>query len=33
MSADGGFIGPTAYSLSLYKGMSGFRGRAIYTPA
>lgn len=33
MSADGGFTGPTAYSLNDYKGMPGFRGRAMYTPA
>ncbi len=32
MSADGGFTGPTAYTLNDYKGMPGFRGRAMFTP-
>lgn len=32
MAADGGFTGPTAYSLYDYKGQPGFRGRAFFTP-
>ncbi|HYA16050.1 MAG TPA: amidohydrolase [Bryobacteraceae bacterium] len=32
MAADGGFTGPTAYSLYDYKGTPGFRGRAFFTP-
>src|SRR5579871_1576078 len=32
MFADGGFTGPTAYTLNDYKGMPGFRGRAMLTP-
>jgi predicted amidohydrolase YtcJ len=32
MTADGGFTGPTAYTLNDYKGMPGFRGRAMFTP-
>ena len=32
MSADGGFTGPTAWSLVDYKGQPGFRGRAFFTP-
>lgn len=33
MAADGGFTGPTAWSLVDYKGQPGFRGRAFFTPA
>jgi predicted amidohydrolase YtcJ len=33
MAADGGFTGPTAWSLVDYKGLPGFRGRAFFTPA
>ena len=32
MAADGGFTGPTAWSLVDYKGLPGFRGRAFFTP-
>ena len=32
MSADGGFTGPTAFTLNDFKGMPGFRGKAMYTP-
>ncbi|MBV8904387.1 MAG: amidohydrolase [Acidobacteriia bacterium] len=32
MAADGGFTGPTAWSLVDYKGQPGFRGRAFFTP-
>ncbi|HTR37053.1 MAG TPA: amidohydrolase [Bryobacteraceae bacterium] len=32
MPADGGFTGPTAWSLEDYKGQPGFRGRAFFTP-
>ena len=32
MAADGGFSGPTAWSLIDYKGQPGFRGRAFFTP-
>src|SRR5579871_2632487 len=32
MAADGGFTGPTAWSLMDYKGQPGFRGRAFFTP-
>lgn len=32
MFADGGFTGPTAWSLVDYKGQPGFRGRAFFTP-
>jgi predicted amidohydrolase YtcJ len=32
MPADGGFTGPTAWSLADYKGQPGFRGRAFFTP-
>lgn len=32
MAADGGFTGPTAWSLIDYKGLPGFRGRAFFTP-
>ena len=32
MPADGGFTGPTAWSLVDYKGQPGFRGRAFFTP-
>lgn len=32
MAADGGFTGPTAWSLVDYKGQPGFRGRAFLTP-
>jgi len=32
MAADGGFTGPTAWSLNDYKGQPGFRGRAFFTP-
>lgn len=32
MAADGGFTGPTAWSLDDYKGQPGFRGRAFLTP-
>lgn len=32
MAADGGFTGPTAWSLEDYKGQPGFRGRAFLTP-
>lgn len=32
MAADGGFTGPTAWSLYDYKGQPGFRGRAFFTP-
>jgi predicted amidohydrolase YtcJ len=32
MGADGGFTGPTAWSLVDYKGQPGFRGRAFFTP-
>jgi predicted amidohydrolase YtcJ len=32
MAADGGFTGPTAWSLQDYKGQPGFRGRAFFTP-
>ncbi len=32
MGADGGFTGPTAWSLVDYKGLPGFRGRAFFTP-
>jgi predicted amidohydrolase YtcJ len=32
MSADGGFTGPTAWSLEDYKGQPGFRGRAMLSP-
>src|SRR5580658_9909874 len=32
MAADGGFTGPTAWSLLDYKGQPGFRGRAFFTP-
>jgi predicted amidohydrolase YtcJ len=31
MSADGGFTGPTAFVLNDYKGLPGFKGRAMYT--
>lgn len=31
MAADGGFTGPTAWSLYDYKGTPGFRGRAFFT--
>jgi predicted amidohydrolase YtcJ len=31
MAADGGFTGPTAWSLVDYKGQPGFRGRAFFT--
>src|SRR5580658_3102213 len=30
MAADGGFTGPTAWSLVDYKGQPGFRGRAFF---
>ena len=33
MSADGGFTGPTAWSLEDYKGQPGFRGRGRLTLA
>jgi predicted amidohydrolase YtcJ len=32
MPADGGFTGPTAWSLVDYRGQPGFRGRAFFTP-
>jgi predicted amidohydrolase YtcJ len=32
MAADGGFTGPTAWSLLDYKGLPGFRGRAFFNP-
>lgn len=32
MAADGGFTGPTAWSLADYKGQPGFRGRGFFTP-
>jgi predicted amidohydrolase YtcJ len=32
MAADGGFTGPTAWSLVDYNGLPGFRGRAFFTP-
>jgi len=32
MAADGGFTGPTAWSLIDYKGQPGFRGRAFFNP-
>ncbi|HMD48914.1 MAG TPA: amidohydrolase [Bryobacteraceae bacterium] len=32
MAVDGGFTGPTAWSLEDYKGQPGFRGRAFLTP-
>ncbi len=32
MAADGGFTGPTAWSLMDYKGQPGFRGRAFFDP-
>jgi predicted amidohydrolase YtcJ len=32
MTVDGGFTGPTAWSLEDYKGQPGFRGRAFLTP-
>src|SRR5579883_83824 len=32
MAADGGFTGPTAWSLVDYKGQPGFRGRGFFTP-
>ncbi len=32
MAADGGFTGPTAWSLKDYNGQPGFRGRAFFTP-
>jgi predicted amidohydrolase YtcJ len=32
MAADGGFTGPTAWSLVDYKGQPGFRGRAFFSP-
>jgi predicted amidohydrolase YtcJ len=32
MAADGGFTGPTAWSLEDYRGQPGFRGRAFFTP-
>ena len=32
MAADGGFTGPTAWSLEDYKGQPGFRGRAFFNP-
>lgn len=32
MAADGGFTGPTAWSLVDYKGQPGFRGRAFFNP-
>jgi len=32
MAVDGGFTGPTAWSLADYKGQPGFRGRAFLTP-
>jgi predicted amidohydrolase YtcJ len=32
MAADGGFTGPTAWSLEDYKGQPGFRGRAFFAP-
>ena len=32
MAADGGFTGPTAWSLQDYKDQPGFRGRAFFTP-
>ena len=32
MAADGGFTGPTAWSLEDYKGQPGFRGRAFFSP-
>jgi hypothetical protein len=32
MAADGGFTGPTAWSLEDYKDQPGFRGRAFFTP-
>jgi predicted amidohydrolase YtcJ len=32
MPADGGFTGPTAWSLVDYKGQPGFRGRAFFAP-
>ena len=32
MPADGGFTGPTAWSLVDYQGQPGFRGRAFFTP-
>ncbi|MGA2215853.1 MAG: amidohydrolase [Bryobacteraceae bacterium] len=32
MAADGGFTGPTAWSLADYKGQPGFRGRAFFNP-
>ena len=32
MAADGGFTGPTAWSLVDYKGLPGFRGRAFFNP-
>jgi len=30
---DGGFTGPTAFTKADYKGLPGFRGRAMLTPA
>lgn len=30
--ADGGFTGPTAWTLEDYKGLPGFRGRALTSP-
>ena len=32
MAADGGFTGPTAWMLTDYKGLPGFRGRAFFNP-
>ena len=32
-AVDGGFTGPTAWTLEDYKGQPGFRGRAFYTRA
>jgi predicted amidohydrolase YtcJ len=32
MAAEGGFTGPTAWSLEDYEGQPGFRGRAFFTP-
>jgi hypothetical protein len=32
MTVDGGFTGPTAWSLVDYKGQPGFRGRGFFTP-
>jgi predicted amidohydrolase YtcJ len=32
MTVDGGFTGPTAWSLVDYKGQPGFRGRGFLTP-